>query len=315
MRVSTYIIGRNCAHTLAEALDSVVGQSRPPDEIVYVDDASDDDSIGVAGRYAMQHVRVLRNARHLGIRASRNRAVEVCSGDWVAVLDADDIWMPDKLQKQFAHLSRDPSLCALGGAATIIDAAGEEMGAIHCPTSDRDIKDRELIHNCFVHSTLIFRRDLFLELGGYRDLAPAEDYDLLLRMSERGRLHNLDEPLAFHRISFESQSYENRRRLIAGARAAKAQARARRGKRIPASIGAMALLRSVLAPILFRSPYIHWGVHQLVLGDAEHGRTLLRKAASPGNHGQVLARVILAIPAPMFRGIGRLLKRRHAGAR
>ena len=165
--VSAYIIGRNCAGTLPRAIESVLGQTHPVSELWYVDDASDDDSAALARSYAAAGVKVLVNESHQGIFESRNRAVSQCTGEWVGVLDADDTWAPDKLEQQLSRIEVQPELVLVGGFAQIVDEDLEALGVITCPLSDSAIKNRELVHNCFVHSTVLFKRALFEAVGGY----------------------------------------------------------------------------------------------------------------------------------------------------
>jgi len=103
----------NCARYLAEAIDSVLHQSYRPLELIVVDDGSDDGS-GEIAQHHQPFVRYLHQPRG-GIGAARNRALELAQGDYIAFLDADDRFPPERLERQMAAFDRDPTLEAVFG--------------------------------------------------------------------------------------------------------------------------------------------------------------------------------------------------------
>lgn len=110
-KISVIIPVYNGARYLGEAIESVLAQTHLPDEVMVVDDGSTDDSAGVAQSYP---VRLLRQANS-GASVARNHGVEAASGDLLAFLDADDLWLPDKLAWQVETLRREPELDAVLG--------------------------------------------------------------------------------------------------------------------------------------------------------------------------------------------------------
>ncbi|NUQ11911.1 MAG: glycosyltransferase family 2 protein, partial [Gemmatimonadaceae bacterium] len=116
MQISVLIPCYQAAAYLGEALQSVFAQSRPPDEIIVVDDGSTDDTASVA-REAGRGVRYQRQ-EHAGIAAARNRAVRLASHELVAFLDADDVWPPSSVADRLAVLETDPGL---GGASGLVE--------------------------------------------------------------------------------------------------------------------------------------------------------------------------------------------------
>jgi glycosyltransferase involved in cell wall biosynthesis len=112
-RVSVVIPARDVARYLGEAIDSVLEQSRPPDEVVVVDDGSLDETPALLAGYG-DRIAVIRQPR-LGNATAVNRGIAAVSGDLVAFLDADDLWTPDKLAMQLPLLERDESLEAVFG--------------------------------------------------------------------------------------------------------------------------------------------------------------------------------------------------------
>jgi glycosyltransferase involved in cell wall biosynthesis len=106
--VSVVIPVFNCERYLGEAIESALAQTLPPSEIIIVDDGSTDNSSEVAKSFGARVRCEKRN--HAGIAATRNHGISVAHGDWLAFLDADDLWLREKLAAQFAELEKNPSL-------------------------------------------------------------------------------------------------------------------------------------------------------------------------------------------------------------
>jgi glycosyltransferase involved in cell wall biosynthesis len=113
-RVSVVIASYNCAAYLAEALDSVLAQTLPPHQVIVIDDGSKDHTPEVLAKYAGRVIAVRQE--NTGVSAARNRGLELADGDYVALLDADDVSAPERLAKQAAALAATPdaALCVCG---------------------------------------------------------------------------------------------------------------------------------------------------------------------------------------------------------
>ena len=196
-RVSVIIPLYNRAHTIGRCLESVYRQSLDDLEIIVVDDASQDGGLGRLPRIDPR-VRVIRHAVNRGAAAARNTAIRAARGDYVALLDSDDEWLPEKLAVQVARLealgaSHEAAVSAFilidepGGARRVID------GALR-----RD-PQRSLLLGCTVSpgSTLICRRDCFAHVGAFDErLRRLEDWDWLLSYSRHRTLAMIERPLA-----------------------------------------------------------------------------------------------------------------------
>jgi hypothetical protein len=122
--VSAIIVVRNGDAFLGEAMDSVIAQTLPDWELIIVDDGSTDETPRIIDRYARAHPALIRgvthpNRRNLGIAASRNRGIAEANGRYVAFLDADDVWLPEKLAEQVEILDADPDLGLVYGRTLI----------------------------------------------------------------------------------------------------------------------------------------------------------------------------------------------------
>src|SRR6476661_6221086 len=131
-RVSVVITTYNYERFIAAAIESVLGQTVRPDEIVVVDDGSTDGTAAVVARYAAQGVRYIRQA-NAGAGAARNRGIRETRGDLLAFLDADDRWRPDKLARQLAHLRRYPAAGLVTGGEWQVFGAGRPPVRVRRP--------------------------------------------------------------------------------------------------------------------------------------------------------------------------------------
>lgn len=186
---------------LDEALESVLDQSLTDIELVVIDDGSTDSTARKLSEHAAGDRRVVvhRHANR-GRPASLNVGVKLARAPLIARLDADDVCLPDRLAAQLEFLKRHAEVVAVGGAVRLIDGEGHPFEESRYPLSDADIRKAFSYTSPFVHSAVMFRRDAFGEVGGYRALNDAEDVDLWLRLSERWQLANLPQPVVAYRF-------------------------------------------------------------------------------------------------------------------
>ena len=198
--VSVVIPTHNRAPILPRALDGVLGQELPPAEIIVVDDGSTDGTSSVLASYERRHpdlLRVIRQA-NAGAPAARNAGIREAQQPFIALLDSDDVWRPEKLRRQMEVFAHDP---ALGFCFTAIRTGpGEAAGDLILPEWEDDpifTLDRLLLGCCIVTSTVVATRRLLLDIGGFdTSLRLGDDYDLFLRVALRGnRIAYVSEPL------------------------------------------------------------------------------------------------------------------------
>lgn len=188
---------------LGEALDSILEQDPVGLEVIVVDDGSHDGSAALAERYADRDARVSveRLAPGRGLAVALQHGLERARGAVVVRLDADDVDMPGRIETQVAYLESHPAVVLVGGAYELIDDAGGHLRTVHGPTDPRELRWWLLFGNVFCHSTVAFRRDAALAVGGYRaEITLGEDYDLWVRLAARGAIAMLDVVVARRRI-------------------------------------------------------------------------------------------------------------------
>lgn len=212
--ISVVIPAYNRAACLGEALESVLAQTRLPDEIIVADDASTDATRELLQTYG-NRVRVVRLERHAGHPSVvRNAALREASGTFVALLDSDDRWMPAKLEKQVGFMLRHPEFELSHTYCLKVDGTGRSLGVRHegqLPPSGDYL--RPLIGHCIVTtSTVMLRKDLLNRMGMFNE-RPAyrtgEDYEFFLRAARHTAIGLVDEVLACYREASSGISQED----------------------------------------------------------------------------------------------------------
>lgn len=189
MLFSVVIPCHNAGRWIGEALRSVAEQTVKAHEIIVIDDASTDDSVAQVEASGVP-VRLLRVCEK-NAAATRNHGIRAATGDWIALLDADDRWYPNHLERAATLLGKSVGDVAYRGSCDEMDTAGRTT-PVHRPQplqtsrtglTHEDYPDLEMAEMYFAHSTFVLRRDRLLEIGGYD---PAQmrrhDIDMWLRL-------------------------------------------------------------------------------------------------------------------------------------
>lgn len=175
-------------------------------ELLVVDDGSTDGTWRILMTYGDPRLRCWRQEGR-GLAASLNTLARHAHGRYLARQDADDISRADRLAKQVVFLDAHPDVGLLGTWALQIDAAGRPLGEERWPTEDQALRECLPAHNPFIHSSVMMRRTVFEQVGGYDEsFAVAQDYDLWLKMSKVTQLAILPEALILRRIHADQAS-------------------------------------------------------------------------------------------------------------
>lgn len=196
-RVSVVIPAYNAAWCVARAIDSVLAQSFRDFELIVVDDGSTDATAEVLSRYgsALQII----SKPNGGMSSARNAGIGAAKGYYVAFLDADDRWLPEKLARQLELLEKHPDLAFCAAVATLEDPTGMKIGEWRGHAgSPAGVSEVFSNHGAVAGgaSAVVAKRHLVAELGGFDEtLAGAEDTDLWIRLAGRGGFACIEAPL------------------------------------------------------------------------------------------------------------------------
>ena len=193
MRISVIVPTYNRAHTLPRALDSILCQSLPPEEIIVVDDGSTDSTEALI-RHGYPQIRYLRQPNG-GVSRARNLGIAAASGDWIALLDSDDAWLPGKLAAQQAALGDHPDT-RLCHTEEIWIRKGRRVNQMDKHAKSGGHIFRACLPRCVISpSSALLHRSLFDGFGTFdEDLPACEDYDLWLRICATEPVAYVPEP-------------------------------------------------------------------------------------------------------------------------
>ncbi len=198
-KVSVVIPTYNRAAFLEEAIESVLSQDYEDYELIVVDDGSTDGTGDMVGRFAGRMTFIRQDNR--GVSCARNSGIEISTGEYIALLDSDDMWLPDKLSSQIDFFTRNPD-ALICHTEEIWVRNGVRVNPMKKHKKYSGMIFEKVLPLCIVSpSSVMIRRDLFFHTIGFFDesLPACEDYDLWLRIAARFPIHLLETPLIIKR--------------------------------------------------------------------------------------------------------------------
>ena len=192
MKISVVIPAYNAESFLHRSVQSVLDQTEKPFEIIVVDDGSKDNTTGAAAKFGDQIKFVTQ--QNGGPAKARNTGMRMAQGDWIAFLDADDWWMPEKLRKQKEQALANPGAVVVYSGMESFDGAGKSMGASFTPPED--LWPQLRWRNMLTPSVVMVRRDALMALNGFDEKQKGcEDWGAWFSLIQRGQFVGIAEPL------------------------------------------------------------------------------------------------------------------------
>lgn len=216
--ISVVIPARNRARSLPACLASVLGQDSPPAEVIVVDDGSNDDTVAVAERHAVQGVRVVRLGGGRGAQVARSEGVAQAAHEWIAFQDSDDLWLPGKLRRQQQALREaafDPFVVVQGEGLRQLGEDGPRE-PMHLPRTEGRCHAQLLQRPGPMFQALLVSRTALARAGGLDlDCPSYQEWDTAIRLAAHARFVHLDEPLfVWVRHADETISRDARRTVL-----------------------------------------------------------------------------------------------------
>ncbi len=196
----------NTAAYLPDAILSIQAQSWKDFELIIIDDGSTDGSGEILAGFAANDARILVIAReNRGLIETRNELLSLARADLVAWMDSDDVSLPERLSRQVEMFRSDPALICVGVAVQCIDPQGQALRVERYPTSHAEILLQQQLGGAMRFPSTMMKRTVALAVGSFREpFRIGEDFDLLLRMSEVGKMANLESMLYLYRQHLSS---------------------------------------------------------------------------------------------------------------
>lgn len=198
---------------LRESIESILNQTYKDFEYIIILDYPDNDvHKSVIEEYALKDDRIhfYINEKNMGLTDSLNRGLSLCHGEYIARMDADDISLPDRLERQMKYLEKN-HYDLIGGITEMINENGSLLYNIKSvPTDPKKINKALRYSQCIAHPTWLGRKEVFEKNAGYRHMPLCEDYDFTLRAVLNGFvISNLNEPVLKYRMTSNSISRSN----------------------------------------------------------------------------------------------------------
>jgi glycosyltransferase involved in cell wall biosynthesis len=206
-RVSVLMTVYDAAPWLREAVESLINQTYSDWELVVIENGSSDESPGILASYSDPRIRVCATRENMGRTPALRRALELARGEYIAVLDADDVAEATRLERQVAFLDAHPEISLVGSWTRRIDGEGRAIGEWTPPVDPSQLRDLLGFANPIVHSAAMYRAESARLVGGYPIEYPyAQDYALWLRLAERAPIAVIGEYLSRHRSQHGSMT-------------------------------------------------------------------------------------------------------------
>ena len=179
---------------LVECIESILGQTYCDFEFLIIDDGSQDKSLGIIKNYSNSDKRIkFISQENIGLTKSLNKGISLAKGEWIARIDADDVALPERLELQINYANKH-NLNLVGCQSNIIDSKGNIKYKTTIPIDYKtlflNLKKQKPF---FSHSSVLFKKNLVISLGGYREtMKRSQDYDLWLRISEVSKIGAVD---------------------------------------------------------------------------------------------------------------------------
>jgi glycosyltransferase involved in cell wall biosynthesis len=199
-KITVFMACYNSALFVAEAINSILNQTFTDFEFIIVNDGSTDKTVEIIENFKDDRITLLHNAKNEGLVYTRNKALTYANGEYIAILDSDDIAYPNRLALQYDFLQKHPEIALCGGHATIINQHGEKTGKKHIVPISENLDMIMLFGNPFINSSSMFRTSIFKELNGYKNYALNEDFELFIRIANKYPVVNIDHFLVQYRI-------------------------------------------------------------------------------------------------------------------
>ncbi len=239
-KVSVVVATHNMGNYLKEAMESVLRQTYPVMEVIVIDDGSTDGTKELIAQFSREQRVKYYYQKRMGQPKAKNQGIRKCSGDYIAFIDADDLWVKEKLERQLPNFDKSEKIGVVYSDVARIDHDGNMIGRPNVKRYSGNITDRLLIHNFVPMSSVVVRKKCFNEIGMFDETFPMGiDYDLWLRMSAKYDFYFVDEVLCHWRQWNGQLSQNYRGRYENGIRIMK-KFLAKHPKLIPADVVAEA---------------------------------------------------------------------------
>jgi glycosyltransferase involved in cell wall biosynthesis len=213
--ISVVMPAYNASEFIDIAIQSILNQTFKDFELIIIDDASTDNTLEIIKNYARQdtRIRIIQQPKNRGYTRAIMRGIEEAKYQWVARMDADDVSLPERLEKQINAAKANPKVVVWGSYVNHINSQGDILGTGLSTGVKTEEEFYEKINNgnliSLYHPTWLLNKEALIKAGGYNpEFEPAEDFELLSRLANYGSLLVIPEPLVLYRVHLQSASMQ-----------------------------------------------------------------------------------------------------------
>jgi glycosyltransferase involved in cell wall biosynthesis len=206
----------NGGDRIGRAILSVQNQTFHDWELIVIIDGATDATFERVSKIAQQDRRIIiiQNTHNQGIQKTLNEGLEKSQGKYIARIDDDDVWIDkNKLQKQYDFLNKNSEYGIVGTGIILVDKNRRDIGKYFFPENDQDIRKKILGQNCFAHPTVLLRKSIIDQVGGYSEQKKhkhIEDHELWLRIGMVSKFKNIPEYTTAYQVDHTSLSGKNK---------------------------------------------------------------------------------------------------------
>ncbi|MFA1822247.1 glycosyltransferase family 2 protein [Virgibacillus oceani] len=217
--ISSLITVYNGEKYIKDAIESVINQNKVNSELIIINDGSTDNTSNILDRYKNNERILIINSDHIGRGKALNLAIAKSSGEYIAILDADDLFHPLKLKIQYSIMEENPGIGVLGTGSVLI-GSNFTLQEIDRENEDslyltpKEVTNKLVYRSPLSHSSVLIRKNVLDRVSGYDDTRERQyDYDLWIRIAKDGwKLSRINSPLTYKRIHDE-QNFERSNRI------------------------------------------------------------------------------------------------------
>lgn len=211
--ISVVMPAYNAEKYIDSAIESILNQTFQEFELIVIDDGSSDNTLGIIKSYAEKDNRVkVLQSEHVGASQARNLAIARAQYEWIAMMDADDIALPERFEKQIKAARANPKVVAWGTYVYHMNSQGKTLSLNTLgPSTEQEFEwQRANGHvTSLFQPTALIKKDIILQLGGYvSGYEPAEDFELFARIADFGPILVIPEALVLYRVHSQSASMQ-----------------------------------------------------------------------------------------------------------
>lgn len=195
----------NCGKYIGTAVKSILNQTYKEFEFLIIDDGSTDNTEDIISRFKDTRI-VYKKTEHKGTSAALNYGISCASGNWVARIDADDLNVPSRLEKQINFLNSYPDYDIVSSWSVFFKTPSKILFFLREPIEHKDIYDYLNLHNPINSSSVIYRKSIIKKAKYNEDFTAYEDFELFFRLRDTVKFYNLPEFLSYTRLRHDSRT-------------------------------------------------------------------------------------------------------------